>query len=436
LNITLSGYEATWHPTEQTPESQFGTPTCPDQFCSLDPTAFGKTDRWILGSQLSGDHWRATAYAQYYDWHMLSNSTYEVDTQINQFDRRIVMGGRYENDIVDTESFDVMVGTELRYDNINKVGLDSTLEGKFVDNVSNNNVVESSIGVYGEATWNATKALRFTAGLRGDLYNFDVGVNEGSGVLGADNVGNTSDNIASPKVGVAYTLNDSIELYANWGQGFHSNDARGVNNVNESVPGLVRGTGYEGGARFEVGDFKITAAYWWLNLSSELIFVGDDNSVEPRGSSKRHGYELVLFWRPVEWIGIDAVYTGSTARYDQDQDPGIPGSNHIEGGVENAGEIGISAIKNKWELSARVRYLGPYALLPDNSERADAESMLNLRAAYHFAHITLYGEMLNALDHNGQDIVYWYENAFDPSGGRVSRAEEPRTVRVGVKYRF
>jgi outer membrane cobalamin receptor len=227
-----------------------------------------------------------------------------------------------------------------------------------------------------------------------------------------------------------------VELYANWGQGFHSNDARGVNNDNDAVPGLVRGTGYEGGARFEVGDFKITAAYWWLNLSSELIFVGDDNTVEPKGSSRRHGYELVLFWRPVEWIGIDAVYTGSTARYDNDQDPGIPGSNHIEGGVESAGELGIAATKNNWELSARLRYLGPYPLVPDNTERAEGETMLNLRAAYNFPHVTLYGELLNALDHDGQDIVYFYENAFDATGGRVSRAEEPRTVRVGVKYRF
>jgi outer membrane receptor protein involved in Fe transport len=436
LNITLSGYQATWHPTEQTPESQFGTPACADEFCSLDQTAIGKTVRWILGSQLSGDRWRATAYAQYYDWHMVSNATYEDDAQIDQFDRRIVLGGRYENDIVATATFDVMVGTELRYDDISKVGLDSTLDGGFVDNISDNNVVESSIGAYVEATWKVTKALRLTAGLRGDLYEFDVGVNDGSGAIGEENEGNTSDSIASPKFAAAYTVNEYVEVYGNWGKGFHSNDARGVNKATDPVPGLVSGTGYEGGARFEVGDFKITAAYWWLNLSSELIFVGDDNTVEPKGSSRRDGYEVVLFWRPVEWIGIDAVYTGSNARYDEDQDPAVPGSRYIEGGVENAGELGIAATRNNWELSARLRYLGEYALLPDNSQRADSEVMLNLRAAYNFSHITVYGEVLNALDANGKDIVYYYENAYDPDGGRVSRAEEPRTVRAGIKYRF
>jgi len=273
--------------------------------------------------------------------------------------------------------------------------------------------------------------LRLSAGLRGEFYDFDVDVNRGSGPSAAR--GENDDSIASPKVGIAYVVNDQVELYANWGQGFHSNDARGVVNKEVPVPGLVRGTGYESGARFEQGNFKVTAAYWVLNLSSELIFVGDSNSVEPKGGTERKGYELVAFWRPVSWLGLDAVYTGSQAR---NEDPEAAGGKYVEGGVEHAGELGIAATRDAWEFSARLRYLGPYPLLPDNSERADAETMLNVRLAYDFAQFTLYGEVLNVLDHQGKDIVYFYENAFDTEGGRVSRAEEPRSVRVGFKYKF
>jgi hypothetical protein len=196
---------------------------------------------------------------------------------------------------------------------------------------------------------------------------------------------------------------------------------------------LVRGTGYESGMRFEQGSFKITAAYWFLNLDSELIFVGDSNSVEPKGGTERQGYELVGFWRPANWLGIDAVYTGSRAR---NNDPEAAGGKYVEGGVEHAGEIGLAATRSSWEISARLRYLGPYPLLPDNSQRADSETMLNLRVAYDFDAFTLYGEVLNVLDHAGKDIVYFYENAFDPEGGRVSRAEEPRSLRAGLKYKF
>jgi outer membrane receptor protein involved in Fe transport len=433
FSITLSGYIATWKPTEQTPESAFGTELCADEYCSLDMTADGKTERWILGAQWFADRWRATAYAQYYNWHMLSNATYEPDGQIDQFDRRVILGGRYEYELVNNDAFDMNLGTELRYDDIGKVGFDNTVDGVFTNNFANNQVTESSIAAYSEATWNVVEGLRLTGGLRVDRYEFDVDANEGTGTDGLDNVGSTSDSIVSPKAGIAYAISDQVELYGNWGRGFHSNDARGVNKNIDPVPGLVDATGYEAGARFEVGAFKITTAYWWLNLSSELIFVGDDNTVEPKGSSKRHGYEVVLFWRPLEWLGIDGVYTGSNARYVDEQEGG---GRFIEGGVENAGELGIAATTKEWELSARLRYLGPYALLPDNSERADDELQFNLRAAYNFARFTVYGELLNAFDHKGKDIVYYYENAFDPAGGRVSRAEEPRTFRAGVKLQF
>lgn len=59
------------------------------------------------------------------------------------------------------------------------------------------------------------------------------------------------------------------------------------------------------------------------------------------------------------------------------------------------------------------------------------------------APFTVYAELLNVFDENGKDIVYWYSTnvvGLDPVGeqidGRVSRAEEPRTVRVGMKYHF
>jgi outer membrane receptor protein involved in Fe transport len=437
LKVSLSGYHAKWKPTEQIPESAIGQPVinspsriCADAFCALDTTARGETTRWIVDAQLLADDWRATAYAQYYDWRMSSDPTY--DFQINQFDQRWVTGGRYERHFIKTASLDFTAGAELRYDHIGNVGVDHDVDGVFVENIARNSAREASMGVYSEATWRLTPRLRLTGGLRGDYYDFNVGLRPDSGATGVQNVGQKTDGNFSPKVGVAYAVNSHVELYGNWGQGVHSNDARGVVRADSQIKGLAIGTGYEGGARFEIGNFKISAAYWWLNLSSELIFVGDDNSVEPRGASRRHGYELVSFWRPQPWLAIDAVYTGSQARYVE----AIDGGTNIEGSVSSAGELGIAATRGAWEFSGRLRYLGSYPVLPDNSQRSEAETMLNLRAARKFEHITLYGEVLNVLDHEGKDIVYFYANAYDSNGGRVSRAEEPRTVRVGVKYGF
>jgi outer membrane receptor protein involved in Fe transport len=439
LAVTLSGYDGNWHPTEQIPERTIGTAVCAEEFCSLDPTADGDTQRWIGGLQLEGDTWQAAAYAQYYDWFMQSNPTY--DFQINQFDERWTTGGRYDRTVHESDKVIVTVGGEFRYDDIGDVGLDEFDGGEFVANISHNSIQETSLGAFVEANVLATDRLRVLLGARADVYDFDATAKTPGSFEGHE-----TDSRASPKLGLAYAVNDNVEVYGNWGKGFHSNDARGVVNPVDPVPGLSPGTGYEAGARFEVGTVKFTTAYWWLNLDSELIFVGDSNSVEPKGGSRREGYELTAFWQPLDWLGIDAVYTGSRARYvDNPEGP------YIEGSVENAGQIGVSAVKDRWEASLRVRHLGEYALVPDNSQRADAETTVGIRGAYTTGRATWYAELLNVFDEDGKDIVYWYEayvDGLDPPGltsedidcelvnCRMSRAEEPRTLRVGVKFAF
>jgi outer membrane receptor protein involved in Fe transport len=386
---------------------------------------------------------------QHYDWHMISDPTY--DYQIDQFDRRWTLGGRFVNKVHQSDAVEVNVGSELRYDRMSRVGVDHTEDGVFVENIADNAIREGSGAGFIEVTSHLTDALRFVSALRGDYYNFSVARNAGAG---PDTVeGNATSTQLSPKFALAYSLNPAVELYGNWGRGFHSNDARGVVNTTTPVPGLVNGTGHEFGARFEVGTLTVTTTYWWLDVASELIFVGDSNAVEPKSGGKREGYEIVAFWKPVDWLGIDAVYTHSHARYKElqddpdfiDGDPvlgGLQGFN-VEGSVERAGELGVSAVKGPWEASARLRYLGPYPLVPSGTKRADSEMMLNLRLAYRFGHATIYGELLNVFNDDGNDIRYYYPT-FVPGitapGEQVttflSRSEEPRTVRIGLKYAF
>lgn len=431
LELSLSGYQATWRPTEQIPERVIGTAVCENEYCSLDSTAQGETLRWIAAARLLGDDWRASLYAQYYDWHMLSNSTY--DYQINQFDRRWIGGGRYERRFELSDALSFTAGSDARYDDIGNVGVEHTENAQFVASLGRNAVREGSIGVYSEAAWWPTDKLRVMAGLRGDLYDFDVR-SRGEGF----SQGSKSDSAVSPKLGLAYALSNRIELYGNWGRGFHSNDARGVVDTVTPIDGLSKGEGQEIGARFEVANFNVTTTYWWLDLDSELKFVGDSNSVEPGAGTERRGYEVVAFWRPIDWLALDAVWTGSHARYIDS-----PDAQFVAGAVENAGELGISAVENQWEASLRVRYLGSYPLIEDNSLRAGSETTLNLRGAWKPGRFTVYAELLNALGEHGKDIVYFYGAnvaGFDPAGeqvdGRMSRAEEPRTVRAGVSYKF
>jgi outer membrane receptor protein involved in Fe transport len=439
LSLTVSGYEADWKPTEQIPERSIGSIVCEDAFCSLEPTSDGRTSRWIVNAQLLGASWDANLYAQYYDWSMSSNPTY--DFQINQFDRRWTLGGYADYQLIDEDTLQVTLGGDFRYDDIGSVGLDQFDAGRFVASISDNAIKEGSLGLFLDAVWHVTDKLRLMGGLRGDHYDFDVTAKNLQSFAGRD-----STNRASPKAGLAYAANAHLELYGNWGKGFHSNDARGVVGTLAPVPGLSGGTGYESGARVTIGDLRLTAAYWWLNQDSELIFIGDSNSVEPKGGSRRRGAELTVFWQPQDWLGIDAVWAQSRARFTDN-----PEGRYVEGAVEQTGQLGITLTRETWDASVRMRYLGPYALLADNSERADSLTTVNLRGARHWGSLTLYAELINLLDTNGKEIAYDYPayvDGFDPPGltsedidcaqtdCRMSRATEPRAIRVGVGYKF
>ena len=434
LDLSLHGYDARWDPTEQIPERIVGSAICADVFCAPDPTAKGKTTRFIANAQLSGLGWRGTLSAQFYDWAMFSNPTYAnadgTSAQIRQFDRRWVYSAKAEKSWQLAPRLSLTLGTENRYDAIKNVGVERTAARSFVASLGAYEVDELSAAIYAEAAWRPFDPLRINAGLRGDLYHYAVRARNPQATALGEGTGH--DSLVSPKIGLAYRAGPRVELYANWGRGFHSNDVRGAVTATP-VPVLVKGTGKELGARLELGKFNFTATYWWLNVGSELRFIGDSNAVEPSGASHRRGYELVAFWRPAHWLALDANYTASHARYDN--------GDFIPNAFDNAGQIGASLVFERWEASARLRHLGGYPLIEDNSVRDKGSNIVNVRGAWKPGRIELFAEVLNLLGSRDKDIAYSYESfipGFDvgPSEGRLSRVVEPRTFRVGAKVKL
>ena len=433
--LTLLAYRATWRPTEQIPERIIDSPVCADVFCSPDPSARGETMRIIANAALSAPGWRVNAHAQFYDWSMLSNPTYAdasgATAQIDQFDRRTVYGLKGERAWTLSPALEISLGTENRYDAVSNVGVGQANAGRFVRSLGFYRLSEASASLWGAATLRPLPGLRLTAGLRGDWYHASVQARDPqAAALGQGKVQKT---LASPKFAVAWSPAPWAELYANWGEGFHSNDVRGTVNAAARVPLLVRGRGHELGLRLQRGTATFTATWWALNVASELRFVGDSNAVEPSGASHRQGIELVGFWRPAPWLALDASFTASHARYDN--------NDHIPNAFENAASAGVSLIRGGWEAALRMRHLGPSPLVEDNSVRDKGSTVFNLRAARKLERIELYADLLNVLDSRDKDIAYFYESyipAFDaaPVEGRLSRVVEPRTLRVGVKISF
>ncbi len=387
------------------------------------------------------------AYGHYYKFRLTSNFTYFLDDPVNgdefeQRDRRFVIGGRVDKrfDFDASIPIALLVGAEGRYDFIDPVGLFRTDARRVVSTVRQDKVNQGSGAVFAEVTVRPTERLRILLGGRADFYTFDVRADI------AANSGKSSASIFSPKASIAWTPIDRIELYANYGRGFHSNDARGTSinidpntgNTADPVDALVAASGYEGGVRvMPIDGLTLTGTYWWLDLDSELLFIGDGGTTEAQGPSKRRGFELGAFYQPAPWLTVDAEYTRSQGRL-----TGLPGgADRIPGAIETVIAGGVVAKYEKASFALRLRHFGSYSLIEDNSVRADPLTVVNARLGYRFGRAELVADLLNVFDAKDNEIEYFYASRLpgEPAEGvedRHIRPIEPRQLRVSAIVKF
>ena len=449
LRASATGYRVNFRSSEQIPLRAIESGQI-DRFGFFDDDLGGETTR--VGTVLnwtdnSPEPLNVLAYAHYYDFRLTSNFTYFLDNPVDgdefeQRDRRTVIGGRIDKRFNGNIGLpvEVLVGAEGRYDFIDRVGLYRTAERQILSTVREDRVNEGSAAAFAEVTFKPAPELRILLGARADAYRFDVDADL------AANSGKNSDAIFSPKASVAYTPFEQIEFYANYGRGFHSNDARGTSiNIDPNTGGaadrvdaLVAGTGYEGGVRARpLPGLTLTGTYWWLDLKSELLFIGDGGTTEAQGPSKRRGYELGAFYQPVPWLTIDAEYTKSRGRLTD-----LPSSeNRIPGAIETVIAGGFVGKYKQASLAMRLRHFGSYSLIEDNSVRADPLTVVNARLEYQIGRVELAADFLNVLDAKDNEIEYFYASRLpgEPAGGiedRHIRPIEPRQLRLSATVSF
>ena len=431
LRASLSLYDARWRPTEQIPVRAIGN-QIPDRFGTLDPFLRGSTNREVFNIGLTGDHLTATAYAQHYRFDLLSNFTFFLNDpvcgdELEQAENRWTYGARIARRFELADALTLTIGADGQTDRIDRLGLYHTQCGQRIGTTSLVDATETSLSGYAEASWKPVERISLLAGARIDHFRFRTTARAGAGFTGAVN-----DTIATPKAGANIQVARGLAIYANYGQGFHSNAIRGVIAPGDATPALARATGYEVGTRFERGPLILAIDHWWSRASSELVYSGDDGTVSPTGPSRRRGYEVTAYLKPVRWLAIDAVYATNHARFVD-----APGGDRIPNALEGAGELGLATIFGRFNAAVRVRYLGPHPLIEDNSVRSPATTVVNLRAARRFGPVEVTAEMLNIFDTARADADYYYASRLpgepvDGIEGIHSRTVEPRMLRIGA----
>jgi outer membrane receptor protein involved in Fe transport len=358
--ITEMSYSGNWFGSGQIPDRAVQSGQVA-RFGSIDPDEGGNTARHQIYAQYrlwptANSEMTVLAYAGLYRFNLFSNFTLflrdpDNGDEIEQVDRRIFYGGRFAYRVVHQlgpVAFDTTIGGDARSDDINGQ-LWNTVHRRQLAAVRNDDMHETIMGVYlneeiAPLTW-----LRFDVGGRADLISYAVDNQLAVPDPTAPVSGVGAANQFSPKANMIVTAVDrpgaQLDIYLNYGHGFHSNDVRGAF-TNPPVTPLTRAVGEEIGARTRLfGRWDLAAALWQLDLDSETVWVGDEGTTEAGPPTNRKGIEVETRFEITRWLAADLDLTFTKSRFAL--------------GNANGGGLAL-APKQTWAggLSARHR-LGP-----------------------------------------------------------------------------
>jgi len=456
LSVTFMAYDNSWNSADQIPMRAVESGLI-DKFGSIDPTVGGQSSRYSLSANWVNQNWQLSAYVIDYDLNLWGNFTYFMEDPVNgdqveQVDQRKIYGGnanyQFDGEFVG-KGMSNSFGIEFRYDDISEVALYKTKKKQRLGAIRQDDVAELSFGLYWENQLDLTDNLRSTLGLRYDVYDFDINSQIDSNVYNVDltsNSGKTDDGLLSAKFSLSYTINEHLEVYSSLGQGFHSNDARGTTvkidaidgSVLEPVAPLVESFGGEIGLRsIWSNKANISLALWFLDLDSELIFVGDAGNTEPSGKSKRKGLELTTYYYFDDVWTLDVEFALADSKYSDEP----KAADNIPGAIDRVLQLGLSADwDNGFFGSLRLRYFGERPLNESGKLKSDSTEVVNMRLGYHMNDWTIKLDFLNLLASDTHDIDYYYESQL---AGEVQPVEdfhfhpiESRTYRASVSYHF
>ena len=463
--LTVMAYSAGWNATDQIPQRAVDQGLI-GRFGALDSTDGGQTARTSLSYELTrrldNGAFKFNAYAIQSRLDLYSNFTFfqeqplDLDPtaingdQFHQAERRRVFGlaaSRSWNSQLAGRDSTNTISLQLRHDRLDPVGLYSTVARTQAAVTQESKVRETSVGVYAENSTQWTPWLRSIAGLRGDRFTFDVNSST------AANSGSNSASIASPKLSLIFGPWRKTELFANYGWGFHSNDARGTtatvaakapNGPVDPVNALVRSKGAELGLRTEFfPGLQSSLALWALKLDSELLFVGDAGETEPSRASKRYGIEWNNHYIANKWLLLDADLSVSRSRFTE-PDPSDPTlGNHIPGSIQTVLSLGATVEDHgPWFGHLQLRYCGPRPLDENNAFRSKATTLAYLRVGYKInKNVKVAVDVFNLFNREGSDIDYAYSSRLkgEPAAGVNDihfHPVEPRSLRMTLNASF
>ena len=462
FNLTAMAYSGRWNSTDQIPWNEYKQGLI-SRWGTMDKSSGAWANRYSLsGEWRSADADSSTlvqAYVISNELDLYSNFEYGANSQFNQRDSRVTSGINASRTLMlnglGKEAANTF-GVQIQHDQIQNGLFSTRLRSRIACQIGDpsdptvteqcrkDRIAQSSIGVYAENHVHWNDWFRTVAGLRGDYFRFGNTSLETS-LTGVNNTATVNDLIASPKLNLVFGPWKKTEYYYSVGNGYHSNDARGVT-IGSGIHanGLVRTFGQEVGIRSEIIDgLQTTLALFQLDNASEIVYIGDAGRTEDSGRrSRRTGFEFNNYFKANQWLTIDADYAVARARF---RDASAEGD-YIPGAVE--GVASVAAIVDDggtYSGSLQLRHFGPRPLTGDNSMRSNGTTTLNGKLGYRVSNDTRIELIGFNLLNSKQSAIDYAVDSYTPPGSttplpsgtyRVFHPIEPINFRVMLITRY
>jgi outer membrane receptor protein involved in Fe transport len=443
LSVWASYYWASWHGSGEIPVRAVRAGLL-SRFGAIDPNEGGQTQRLNLNADWA---WRldeaqtiaVRGYGSYYTLDLFNNFTFFLTDpvngdEINQRDRRLLAGinAQYQHQskpfgvsLISTAGFQYRIDTP-------RVILGTSIQRHQTGRTQDVSIVEQSYSPFVKFDFVPVPWLRFVTGARGDIFTYNVSTRVNT--TGADTNGYVAK--ARPNVKANLVLGPwwDTELFANAGTGYHSNDARAVV-ADPTLTALPTALGYEFGLRTKIiPRVEMSATYWFLNLASELVFVGDEGTTEARGPSHRQGFEFAMRAKLLDWLTFSGDVTSSHATFD------------------TGGAVALAPlVTSRADLTARfpfglaasfaMRYLADRWADEDRTQTARGYLLFDFTARYRYKWIEAFFSIENLTNTDWREAQFFFTSrlAGEPAGGVPDihyTAGTPRSFTGGLALRF
>jgi outer membrane receptor protein involved in Fe transport len=271
------------------------------------------------------------------------------------------------------------------------------------------------LGPYVETTTRWTPWLRTIVGLREEYYR----ASDHSYITGFRGTGDET--LFQPKGSLVVGPFHQTEFYVSAGQGFHSDDVRGVFGTVpiEGIPGAAGKTpfmapavGYEVGMRTNIiPKMQVQIAVFQEEFKSELAYNADAGNDAASAPSRRQGVELSGQYRPFRWLEFNTDLSWSKARYTGDLGPyGLDGP-YISNAPSFIGSFGVLVDNlGPWFGGLQWRNLGAYPILDGSKNPQDpGYSEINVDLGYRVNdHLKLQATAFNLFNTRANAAAFYY----------------------------